>query len=158
MGGRRAVGGASAIRRCSRSYSDDKKNRKKHLQKRPSGDRRSVGGRRAVDGASAIRRRSKVYSDATKRKTLSKKTLRRPADGGRRAPHFVVKPGADEFERYSVWWTNYECVWQHIAHMLPESDGRVIAQIKRAGKGTGKGRANGHILRRKLWKTILLSS
>ena len=58
----------------------------------------------------------------------------RPPDRNRRGKRATVKDAErDEFERYSVWWTNHEVVLQHIGQMLGPTDGRVEAQIKRVG-------------------------
>jgi len=47
---------------------------------------------------------------------------------GRRAPRSVVKED-EEFERYSVWWTNYECVSHHLRHMF-EPESPLVSEIK----------------------------
>jgi tRNA-dihydrouridine synthase len=58
----------------------------------------------------------------------------RPPDCNRRGQRATVKDAErDEFERFSVWWTNHEVVLQHIGQMLGPTDGRVEAQIKRVG-------------------------
>ena len=54
-------------------------------------------------------------------------------DGGNRnrtAARTCVKQGEEEFERYSVWWNNCECVSQHLGHILPPEDARIMSQIK----------------------------
>ena len=62
---------------------------------------------------------------------------------GRRAARTVVEEGvSSEFERCSVWWTNYECVSGHLKHML--ADARIEAEIK----GVRSVKASLRILRR----------
>jgi len=54
------------------------------------------------------------------------------SDGGNRnrtAARACVKVD-EEFERYSVWWNNYQCVSQHLGHLLPPDHARVMSQIQ----------------------------
>ena len=54
------------------------------------------------------------------------------SDGGnhnRTATRACVKLD-EEFERYSVWWNNYQCVSQHLGHLLPPDHACVMSQIQ----------------------------